>query len=101
MNKKAIPETVFAMFGAMGDLAQRKLLLSLYQLDRSGLLGKNCKIIGLGRNELSREAFVSHTEMNMQRFVKEKHWIERPFSIFQRNWIISVWIFWSQSITNR
>lgn len=72
MNKKAIPETVFAMFGAMGDLAQRKLLLSLYQLDRSGLLGKNCKIIGLGRNELSREAFVSHTEMNMQRFVKEK-----------------------------
>ena len=28
----------FVMFGAVGDLARRKLLPSLYQLDKAGLI---------------------------------------------------------------
>ncbi len=72
MNKKNVPDTVFVMFGAMGDLAQRKLFLSLYQLDRAGLLGVNSKIIGLGRHEMTRDEFIAHTNKSMQRFVKEK-----------------------------
>ena len=47
MNEK---ETVcdIAMFGALGDLAQRKLFSALYQLDRAELLPSDTRILALG-----------------------------------------------------
>jgi glucose-6-phosphate 1-dehydrogenase len=48
---------VFVIFGATGDLAQRKLLPALYNLAGRGLLPAQFAMIGLGRTELSNEAF--------------------------------------------
>ena len=37
----------FALFGALGDLALRKLFPALYQLDRAGLLHDDSRILAL------------------------------------------------------
>lgn len=37
------------IFGAKGDLARRKLLPSLYQLEKAGQLNPDTRIIGVGR----------------------------------------------------
>ncbi len=44
------------VFGAMGDLAQRKLFPALYQLYRSGLLHRASRVLALARRELDAEA---------------------------------------------
>ena len=36
----------FAIFGVLGDLSRRKLLPSLYQLDKEGLLHPDTRILG-------------------------------------------------------
>ncbi|NMT64572.1 glucose-6-phosphate dehydrogenase [Marinobacter orientalis] len=38
------------MFGALGDLAQRKLFPALYQLERAGLLHDGTRILAIARN---------------------------------------------------
>jgi glucose-6-phosphate 1-dehydrogenase len=38
------------MFGALGDLAQRKLFPALYQLERAGLLHEGSRILAIARN---------------------------------------------------
>ncbi|MBB3102956.1 hypothetical protein, partial [Azomonas macrocytogenes] len=40
---------VFTLFGALGDLALRKLFPSLYQLDRANLLHPDMRILALSR----------------------------------------------------
>lgn len=37
------------IFGAKGDLARRKLLPSLYQLEKAGYIHPETRIIGVGR----------------------------------------------------
>lgn len=39
------------MFGALGDLAQRKLFPALYQLERARLLHRNSRILAIARNK--------------------------------------------------
>ena len=45
------------LFGATGDLAQRMLFPSLYNLDCDGLLPKAFRVIGCARSDLTRDAF--------------------------------------------
>lgn len=45
------------LFGATGDLASRKIMPALANLWRNDLLPKKCAIIGVGRREISDEAF--------------------------------------------
>lgn len=45
------------LFGATGDLAQRMLFPSLYNLDCDGLLPKGFRVIGAARSSLDRAAF--------------------------------------------
>jgi glucose-6-phosphate 1-dehydrogenase len=40
-----------ALFGALGDLAMRKLFPALYHLDREGLMPESTRIMGLARQE--------------------------------------------------
>ncbi|MBW1749611.1 MAG: glucose-6-phosphate dehydrogenase, partial [Deltaproteobacteria bacterium] len=49
----------FTIFGVLGDLSRRKLIPSLYQLDRACLLHDDTRIIGVARHELSQEEFVA------------------------------------------
>lgn len=47
----------FVLFGATGDLAQRMLFPSLYNLHMDGLLADGLTIIGSGRSQMDRAAF--------------------------------------------
>ncbi|WP_416396223.1 glucose-6-phosphate dehydrogenase [Allohahella sp. A8] len=51
MNNKAKVCCDIAMFGALGDLAQRKLFPALYQLDRADLLPPETRILALGHQD--------------------------------------------------
>lgn len=48
---------VMVMFGASGDLARRKLIPSLYELDRRGRLPRGFCILGISRTPMSDSAF--------------------------------------------
>lgn len=43
------------IFGAKGDLARRKLLPSLYQLEKAGHIHPDTRIIGVGRAEWDKK----------------------------------------------
>ena len=61
----------FTIFGVLGDLSQRNLLPSLYQLEKAGLLHPETRIIGVARHDLSQEAFLEEVRSKLQTFVKE------------------------------
>jgi len=56
------------IFGAMGDLAQRKLIPALLQLQLAGLLNKDCRIIGVARHSNSTEAFREACNESLYKF---------------------------------
>lgn len=57
MDNATPPDTVLVIFGANGDLAKRKLLPALYNLDEGGLLPERWRVIGSARSEVSDEDF--------------------------------------------
>lgn len=58
----------FVLFGTKGDLARRKLLPSLYQLEKAGLVHADTKVIGVARHDLSVEDFVAMVKENIENF---------------------------------
>ena len=60
------------LFGTKGDLARRKLLPSLYQLEKAGLLDPNTRIIGVARHEHTQAEFVEVVEEALKTFMKEE-----------------------------
>lgn len=59
----------FVLFGTLGDLARRKLLPSLYQLEKAGLLHKDTSIIGVARHDLTVENYVTEVRTYLERFI--------------------------------
>lgn len=60
------------IFGALGDLSRRKLLPSLYQLDRAGLIHQDSRIICVARQEHSNESLIDVVKENFAKFVPEQ-----------------------------
>ncbi len=54
------------VFGASGDLVRRKLLVSLAQLFRQGLLSEQFYLLGCGRKEISDDRFRQITQQAAQ-----------------------------------
>ena len=61
----------FTIFGVLGDLARRKLIPSLYQLDKACLLHDDTRIIGVARHELSQDEFVAQMRDSLETFVSD------------------------------
>ena len=62
----------FTIFGVLGDLSRRKLIPSLYQLDKAGLLDEDTRIIGVARHDLSQEDFIAKMRNSLETFIKEE-----------------------------
>lgn len=62
----------FVLFGTKGDLARRKLLPSLYQLEKVGLLHEGSKIVGVARHQHTIEEFIEQVEDNLNTFLDEE-----------------------------
>ncbi len=60
------------IFGAKGDLARRKLLPSLYQLEKAGHIHPETRIIGVGRAEWDKAAYTEVVQRSDETFMKEK-----------------------------
>ena len=61
----------FTIFGVLGDLSRRKLIPSLYQLDRAELLHPDTRIIGVARHDISQEDFVNQMRQALETFVNQ------------------------------
>jgi glucose-6-phosphate 1-dehydrogenase len=57
LERLPVHPTTLVIFGATGDLAQRKLLPALYNLAHEGALPERFHLVGSARGELSDEAF--------------------------------------------
>ena len=58
----------FVLFGTLGDLSRRKLLPSLYQLEKAELLHPETKIIGVARQDVSTEDYKIEVSKNIEKF---------------------------------
>ncbi len=59
----------FVLFGATGDLAQRMLFPSLYNLDCDGLLGPDFRVLGAARTKEDDAAFRANLSTSLQKFL--------------------------------
>jgi len=81
----SLKPAVIVIFGATGDLTQRKLLPALYNLFLDKRLPEKFSIIGVGRKEWDQESFRSHLHEGVNEFsrrgrVAEESW--NKFSTF-------------------
>jgi glucose-6-phosphate 1-dehydrogenase len=65
----ALADFDMVLFGGSGDLAMRKLVPALYALDRSKGLPRGARIICVGRNDWTRDAFMQTVEANAKSHV--------------------------------
>lgn len=72
INSMAIPACDLVIFGAKGDLTRRKLLPSLYQLEKYGYLPKETKILGVGRADWTQQDYAKVAKEALQIFMKEE-----------------------------
>ena len=60
------------VFGATGDLAQRKLIPALFHRDEQGQLPDDARIIGTSRRDMSDDEFRKFATTALESFVEEK-----------------------------
>ena len=72
------------IFGARGDLSERKLFPALYQLDRAGLLGDSARIAGLAREAISGADFIAKVQQGLKKVVPSADWDEAAWKRFSR-----------------
>ena len=71
-DKQTFKPCDLAIFGALGDLSRRKLLISLYRLENANLIEPDTRIIGIDRHEGSNAEFVETARKSLQEFSSEK-----------------------------
>ena len=97
--------TDLVIFGALGDLANRKLFPALYQLDRAGLLSDSVRIAALGRDDISTPAFIEQMHLvlqqassatvddaSWQRFSRRLHYIKIDFAQKKQFLVLKEWL---------
>jgi len=67
----ALSDFDLVFFGGSGDLAMRKLLPAMYARDVASDLPDTARIICVGRDESSQEAFLDMVETNSKPHIKE------------------------------
>lgn len=81
MTPLSVEPCTLALFGALGDLALRKLFPALYQLDRAGLLPADTHILGLARDGGEPASHLALIAEHLRRHVAER---ELEESVLQR-----------------
>ncbi|HTN96951.1 MAG TPA: glucose-6-phosphate dehydrogenase [Nordella sp.] len=74
MTTRIIPVDVFdlAVFGATGDLAQRKLLPALYHRDQAGQIPPGARIIGVSRRAMSDAEYAAFAKAALEAHIPAK-----------------------------
>ncbi len=69
-------------FGALGDLAARKLFPALYHLQSCELLPKSVRIVALARDELDSRQFVALLKEKVRRYINPQNWSDDCWQAF-------------------
>ena len=72
MTPLSVEPCTLALFGALGDLALRKLFPALYQLDRAGLLPIETRLLALARESGEAASHLAMIEEHLRRHVGER-----------------------------
>ena len=72
MTPLSVEPCTLALFGALGDLALRKLFPALYQLDRAGLLPTETRLLALARESGEAASHLAVIEEHLRRHVGER-----------------------------
>jgi glucose-6-phosphate 1-dehydrogenase len=70
------------IFGASGDLTQRKLMPALYHLVQERLLPPGFSVVGFSRTDMSDDQFRDHMRRAVEEFGGEKHLDDEAWSQF-------------------
>jgi glucose-6-phosphate 1-dehydrogenase len=70
------------LFGATGDLAQRKLFPALFELDRAHLLPEHFAIVAFSRSSLDGDAFRDHVKEGLKKFSRTQPLDEATWARF-------------------
>ncbi len=73
------------LFGGTGDLAMRKLLPALYQLNRSSPFAANSKIVAVGRPPGNRETFLNKVENHLEKHLPAEDWDKVSWQQFSKH----------------
>lgn len=71
------------IFGGNGDLAIRKLLPALYNLDRGGYLCEGTQVIGASRTDLGRDGYIEMVRQGIDEFGDPDCWEETVWERFK------------------
>ena len=69
MPSITVEPCTFALFGALGDLALRKLFPALYHLDGADLLHEDTRIIALAREDGTEQQHLAFISAELRRYV--------------------------------
>jgi glucose-6-phosphate 1-dehydrogenase len=72
LERLPVRSTAVVIFGAMGDLASRKLLPGIYNLAHEGALPERLALIGTSRGQMSDEEFRAHARESIDRFSRRR-----------------------------
>src|SRR5213592_1054401 len=66
------PSCAIVIFGASGDLAQRKLIPALYELARERLLNEHSYLVGFARSPMTDEQYRKESYEAVSKFARTK-----------------------------
>ncbi len=69
---RTAPPVTIVIFGASGDLTQRKLVPALHSLACDGLLSPSTRVLGIGRTEFDDEGFRRHLREGVEAYARLK-----------------------------
>jgi glucose-6-phosphate 1-dehydrogenase len=72
LERQPVRSTAVVIFGAMGDLASRKLLPGIYNLAHEGALPERIALIGVSRSPKSDEEFRASARESIDRFSRRR-----------------------------
>ncbi|MBV7562505.1 glucose-6-phosphate dehydrogenase [Pseudomonas sp. sia0905] len=83
MSMIPVEPCTLALFGALGDLALRKLFPALYQLDRAGLLHEDTQLLALARDGGDPGKHLSTIDAHLRRYLPAPELDEAVMQRFQ------------------
>ncbi|HTX71667.1 MAG TPA: glucose-6-phosphate dehydrogenase [Rectinemataceae bacterium] len=77
---QGLEPAAIVVFGATGDLSLRKIFPALYNLERSGVLPEETRVIGFARKDLGQDEFLAWLKQGCARFSHTKPLDESAWS---------------------
>jgi glucose-6-phosphate 1-dehydrogenase len=72
LERLPVRSTTLVIFGAVGDLAGRKLLPAIYNLAHEGALPEHIELVGISRGTMSDDEFRDHIRESIDRFSRRR-----------------------------